>query len=335
MRVIQNPNKEFYREVLAKALNAHFFHTPEYMDLCVQALPNLSNQSLGFVFDDGKKAFFPLLQSRKKFGLAYGFMSSYRGYGGLVAEQQLSASHHQEAFEAVSFQCLKKRIYNFDLSTPPGYPVVYKNPFRFRTIRWTANPAQTYQIQLSRNPQEVIENYSKHRKSDIKRALEAGVCVRLAEDEEDAHAFYQIYQDRVLRWGEEAKANFSLHFFQSVFSAMRQSCGIKLWLATDKNTVRAGAIALYSSKIVNYWINASYKDDGNHANTFLISKIIEDACERGYAVFDMGRSQKHGGILFKKQYGAVETPYQIYSCSSPLTQKLVRAVTKISSWFGR
>jgi lipid II:glycine glycyltransferase (peptidoglycan interpeptide bridge formation enzyme) len=95
---------------------------------------------------------------------------------------------------------------------------------------------------------------------------------------------------------------------------------IRLWLARVEGTLAAGVLCFYGRGEVFYWSGAMHKEFAQRRPNNLIHwRIIADATDRGYQVYNMGASGHLAGVReFKERFRAQPVSYPIYLVANHL-----------------
>jgi FemAB-related protein (PEP-CTERM system-associated) len=163
----------------------------------------------------------------------------------------------------------------------------------------------------------------------IKKALNAGLQVRLADRREDLEHYYRLHlQTRCKKHGMPAQPR---RFFYNLWDAFSASGAIQLLLAEYQGNLIAGMILLASGTTVRYAYGASEERYLSLApNNLLMWTAITWASEHGYQTLDLGRTaiENEGLMEFKRRWGASPEalPYYYYPRKAGL------AATSENSW---
>ena len=166
---------------------------------------------------------------------------------------------------------------------------------------------ETHVLNIGEGFDEIHKRWTKGHKSAARKARKArkeGVSVKLASSVDDWSAYYEVYEDSLKRWGEEASSVYGWKLFKEMFE--RRSSNIKLWLAICHGKIVAGSLCLYSKNHVVYWHGAAYSDYFKlRPVNLLMYEAIKHACEQGCSWFDFNPSGGHEGVkAFKRSFGA-------------------------------
>ncbi len=289
------PDIAFWDAVVTANPESTFFHAPLWHDLVVRTYEDYSIATRGFIFADGRKAVFPLIQTREG-GLLKGKTrlksSVFGGYGGIIAEDKLSDTEQSV-------------IYDYLLSLKASISVD-GNPFSHYTIpdTFTLKKDFTHVFALDASAEDAYKRLSRGAKSNLNQAKKKGVSVRTASGEEDVLRYFHIYQDTLKRWGDATLFAYPQELLINIYRHGGDAA--KLWVAEKEGTIIGGAIIFYWNRVVSYWHGASLQDYFDcYPNNLLHITIIEDALLRGYRYYDFGPSGGQQGVArFKESFGA-------------------------------
>lgn len=135
----------------------------------------------------------------------------------------------------------------------------------------------------------------------LRVSTDAGVTVRPAGVDE----YYPLYLATMRRLGSP---QFPEAFFRDLAAELADDC-LVLVADHDGETV-GGLLALDHAGVRMVWSNASRRETWNrHPNHRLYAAAIEDACETGIDVVDLGRSRPGTGVHdFKAGFGGQRSP---------------------------
>lgn len=185
-------------------------------------------------------------------------------------------------------------------------------------LRWRGNPFEpglagrlgtraradeTHVLRLESDGDAVLRRWSKGHRAAAKQGEREGVEVRLAKDEDDWRAYYEVYQDTLRRWGDGASSRYDWDLFREL--ARSDSGRVALWLAERDGEALAGAVCLHAPRHVAYWHGAARADAFRLRPVHrLLAAVVRDACARGREWFDFNPSGGHAGVrAFKSHFG--------------------------------
>jgi hypothetical protein len=289
------PDIPFWEEVVKKNPGSTFFHTPLWHEIVTRTYQDYAIATRGFQFDDGTRAVFPILQTKaggQLKGKARLKSSVFGGYGGIIAERELSPVEQQP-------------IYDYLLSLKASVSVD-GNPFSHYTLHkpFTLRKDFTHSFRLDIGEDALYKRFSRGAKSNLNQALKKGVSVRAARNEQEVSTYFQVYKDTLKRWGDAKLFEYPKELFLNIHRTAGDAA--KFWIAEKDGAIIAGAVIFYWNQVVSYWHGASLRDFFDcYPNNLLHVEIIKDALGKQYRFYDFGPSGGQQGVVrFKESLGA-------------------------------
>jgi CelD/BcsL family acetyltransferase involved in cellulose biosynthesis len=272
-------------------------------------------------FSDGVTALLPLSRESAAHGLLPRYLLSPAGtFGGWLAEDELPDAHAEVLRE--------------HLLTRHGTLAWRVNPYdgALRRLSWDAyDHDETHAVDLRQGFDAVESRFSRGQRSNLRKALKAGVEVRVAESRADWHEYFQVYEESLDRWGDSASSGYGWSLFEALYEL--RSPDVRLWLAHREGELAAGALCFYTDTQAVYWHGAARERHfAMRPVNLLMVEAMRDAAARHCAWFDFNPSGGHEGVkTFKRSFGAepVASP-EIHSTnwSAAAVGVPVRAVRK-------
>ncbi|GHT82231.1 peptidoglycan bridge formation protein FemAB [Betaproteobacteria bacterium] len=131
----------------------------------------------------------------------------------------------------------------------------------------------------------------------------------------DIERFFAVYADNVLRHGTPALPK---HFFTRLKSEFGDGCEV-LTITDPAGEVLSSVLSFYfRNEVLPYYAGDYVKARDLAANDFKYWELMRRACERGFTLFDYGRSKVGSGPWhFKKNWGFEPQPlsyeYRLYT----------------------
>jgi len=302
MQIKDWPDIPFWEELARTSPECTFYHTPLWHDIVIKAYKDYSIGTRGFIFDNGGRAVFPFIQTKKGrplLGKSRLKSSVFGGYGGIIADTSAGAAQQQEIYAF-----LVKQRASISIDTNPFSKTAVKLPDGF-----ICKEDFTQALALTRDEQALYQKLNRGGKSNLNQAKKHGITVRPARTEADIQAYYALYRDTLRRWGDSALFEYPESLLFTIFAHAGGT--IKIWLAEKEAVIVAGVIIFYWNKIATYWHGASHQDYFQcYPNNMLHMEIIRDAAAAGFHYYDFGPSGGQEGVArFKKSFGAVELPF--------------------------
>jgi CelD/BcsL family acetyltransferase involved in cellulose biosynthesis len=304
MEVITLPGRDIWESIVRHSRHATFFHTPAWATALESTYPAYRNNTRAFIFESGSRAILPLMvekESRGLFKKAKHKSMPLGVYGGIVSDAQLTADEREAIFRCLAASDISDLKVVAAPLEDQDYPESFKRTALF-----------THLLYLERNFDRLASRFSRGQKSNIKQARKKGVTVRTAGAAEDCEHYLRMYQDTLKRWGAQAGVRYPRELFLNLLEAHNPD--IRLWLAEKEAQPIAGVIALYCNETVLYWHGCSLQDYFDHyPNNLIHAEIIRDACERGYARYDLSPSGGYEGVIkFKDSFSAKRVDINAY-----------------------
>jgi lipid II:glycine glycyltransferase (peptidoglycan interpeptide bridge formation enzyme) len=171
-----------------------------------------------------------------------------------------------------------------------------------------ADECSTHILHLNQ-PFADIENhrFQSRLRTTIRKSEQKGITIHWSNSKESVESFKNLYQQACERWSGELAV--PLHFFDLLTDY--DGDDIRIWLAEFENEVIAADVMLYGKNEVQYFTGAMNADYVKlNASKLLMSKVIEDACERNFGLINFGSSAGLEGVeQFKERFGGIKTYY--------------------------
>ncbi|MBB6414637.1 GNAT family N-acetyltransferase [Streptomyces sp. AK010] len=160
---------------------------------------------------------------------------------------------------------------------------------------------------------------------DIKRAEKAHVEVEVDRTGRLVPVFEQLYDQSIERWARKQheplalarwrqRREFPMGRLATVAARFGESCAI--WVAWRDGEPAASIVVLRHGPYAKYWRSAMNRDLAHRtwAVPLLTRLAIEEACETGCQIYDMGESAPGSSLEhFKAGFGAVGRPSPRYA----------------------
>jgi len=145
-----------------------------------------------------------------------------------------------------------------------------------------------------------------------------GIKYALRSDiDQDTERFFRAYSASVHRLGTPV---FSRKYFQLLKTVFAEDCEL-LVVTKDENVVSAVMSFYFRDEVLPYYGGGTDHARDLAGNDFMYWELMRRACERGYRIFDFGRSkQGTGSYSFKKNWGFEPQPlfyeYQLHQAKA-------------------
>jgi lipid II:glycine glycyltransferase (peptidoglycan interpeptide bridge formation enzyme) len=302
---VRKATNEEWDAIVDSVDSAIYFQTREWFDIWAEYAGFKSDTRL-IQFDSGKKVLLPLAHINLLKGLVKVYFLAPKGMGGFLTDDELDAGEKRALAD------LLKKI-------GMGYFAV--NPYDTLTNQFDGFTAEdfTQVVDLREGFEAVFKKWTIGHSSAVKKGIREGVTVGLAATEEDWRSFFLIYSAFLARQDRNATNDYTWKLFEIMFR--KRSPRIKLWLARYRGQIISGALNVYHNNHVAGWHGATvqefYKLNPFHVLQYF---IIQDACEKGFRLYDfMPSNGREGVIHFKNGFSPQKKPVRIYM--SPLMRR--------------
>lgn len=157
-------------------------------------------------------------------------------------------------------------------------------------------------LELPHSGDKLWQGFRSKLRSQVSKALKNGLTFAFSQD---LTAFYKVFARNMHDLGSPVH---SYEWFQAIFASYGERA--RLGLVFNGDTVVGGGVLLNTGKQISVpW--ASTLRDYNHLapNMLLYWNFLKDSADKGFAVFDFGRSTiGEGTYHFKAQWGAQPIP---------------------------
>lgn len=161
-------------------------------------------------------------------------------------------------------------------------------------------------LELAPSPDEVWKQLGSKLRNQVQRPRKEGMTASVGRADL-LDAFYDVFAANMRDLGTPV---YGKAFFASILRRFPE----RTWIVTvshDGQPVAAGFLAGFKDRLEIPWASSLKSHNRLSPNMLLYWTCLEAACERGYRVFDFGRSTPgEGTYRFKEQWGA--RPHPLY-----------------------
>lgn len=186
----------------------------------------------------------------------------------------------------------------------------YRNLKPFHTDWPTKNLYVTFRREINDDIENNMLAIPRKQRAMVRKGIKNGLvsCI-----DEVVDRFFYAYSVSVHRLGTPV---FSKRYFQLLKTTFAEDC--ELLIITQEDEVVSAVMSFYfRDEVLPYYGGGTDKARDLAANDFMYWELMRRACERGYKIFDFGRSkQGTGSFSFKKNWGFEPQPlfyeYQLH-----------------------
>jgi FemAB-related protein (PEP-CTERM system-associated) len=219
----------------------------------------------------------------------------YFNYGGVCADSDANRDHLieeaikiAESLDASHIELRQEELLN--------------NGFPFKSEK------VSMRLHLPSSTDELWKSFPSKLRSQIKVPQKTGITARIGGIEQ-LDSFYEVFSINMSHLGTPV---YPKCFFRNIFENF-PNC---TWICT----VSLGNIPVASGFLVGFknvleipWASSLRKYNRLSSNMLLYWTVLQFACEKGFSIFDFGRSTRSEGTYkFKEQWGATPSPMRWY-----------------------
>jgi hypothetical protein len=229
-------------------------------------------------------------------------------YMGLVMNREYDRSSQKKKEGYLNFcvEEISKEIAKYNpnyllISTVPGFLDI--RPFQWDN--YSINPNYTYILDLTRPQEDILNNFHRYLRKDIRHAENKGFRFQVSED---ISAFYEMQKKRYKEQNLSDPVE-NEKYVKNLFEAYPENLRT-YYVYSDKNEA-LGAITVqeYKKRFMT-WMGTTKSIE--HANEFLIWNLIKHAKENDYEKFElMGANIKNLNQFKSKFNPSLEIGYTI------------------------
>ena len=159
-------------------------------------------------------------------------------------------------------------------------------------------------LELPGSPEELWKTFPSKLRSQIKVPQKAAMTVRIGRLDE-LEGFYEVFSRNMRNLGTPVYPKL---FFENILEQFHEST----WICTVYSgdiAVASGFLAGFRDRMEIPWASSLREYNRQSPNMLLYWSCLKFACERGYKLFDFGRSTRNENTYkFKEQWGAAPSP---------------------------
>ena len=152
---------------------------------------------------------------------------------------------------------------------------------------WIQHPVYaTYRVDLNPDPETLLPGYSSDHRNHVRKSQKKGFTLKVGHLEllDDA------YEALAISMHELGSPYHAKEYLGELAHALGETLEFAVLYAPDGKLAGAGVFILQGKIATNLHANILRKYRSEYAGEFLYWKMIERYCEKGYQIFDLGRS---------------------------------------------
>ena len=294
-------------QVALESPHATFYHTGTWLESMAAAYPRMSLRVI--VAEDGGRVagYLPYFVTRRG-PLRRAWSLPFGTYGGPACVIEASARPLVEEYTK--------------LLSRPGF--IEAGWVDFRKLTRADEPDSWYEahlVDLTIGFDRVFaEKYSKKRRQRVRGAERLGITVR--REPEGLSDYYRIFAEKIESFGR--RPLYPEYFYSELLA--RGGGGVRLYMAYRDGTAMGGHLNFYFKDTVIAWYSVVAKEhERTQAGSLLFAVCMRDACEEGYATYNLGASLGKDSLTrYKRSLGGVPHRYPVHVTRSLLGRLVER-----------
>jgi FemAB-related protein (PEP-CTERM system-associated) len=173
----------------------------------------------------------------------------------------------------------------------------YRN-LRARHQNWpTKDLYVTFRKEIHPETEENMKAIPRKQRAMVRKGIKAGLQSVI---DQDIDRFFTAYSTSVHRLGTPV---FSRKYFRILKQVFPDDCEL-LTITKDGRTISSVMSFYFRDEVLPYYGGGTNEARNLAGNDFMYWELMRRACERGYKIFDFGRSKRDTGSFdFKKNWG--------------------------------
>jgi len=306
--VIPYHNKVKWKEKLNQLKKKDIFYDPSYCNLYLgmgDGEPHLffyeneKENTLCYVFFKRKIGELPFLEDVQMDGELYDIITAPYGYGGPLydaADETLLKQFREEFLNYCSNENIVCEFIRF-------HPMLQNNWGMEEHLKVSFD-RETVFLDLTRSNEELIKNYSRNHRREIKRASQSGMEFKALEKEEVLEFiddFYQLYKKTMDKVNASAYSYFSIEYLKQIFTSLSDNAVLGAVFLKDKMT--ASVLCLYEGETLHGHLAASDVQFLNMGcNSYIYHNMALWGKQKGLKSFHLGGGHVGRDTLFQFKY---------------------------------
>ena len=162
-------------------------------------------------------------------------------------------------------------------------------------------------LTLPKDPNDLWKSFPAKLRTQVQRPTKEGMSASIGRETE-LDNFYHVFSSNMRDLGTPV---YSKDFFRNILRVFPHSTWICTVFSKDNEPVASGFLVGFRETMEIPWASSLRRYDRFSPNMLLYWSALKLACEKGYTIFDFGRSTPgEGTYKFKEQWGA--KPVQLY-----------------------
>lgn len=152
---------------------------------------------------------------------------------------------------------------------------------------WVQDPVYiTFLMDLTPNPEDLLKNFSSDHRNHVRKSLKRGFTVQFGK----LDLLDDTYEGLAQSMHELGSPYHSKTYLQNMAIALGDSLEFGVLYGPKGKIAGAGVFIAHGSVLTNLHLNILREYRSDYAGEFFYWQVIERSCQKGFQVFDIGRS---------------------------------------------
>lgn len=294
IRLCTEADRDRWNTYVMQSEEASCYHLMEWKDVIEKTFGHKTYYLFSEDYEGKINGILPIVNLKSLLFGNYGVSLPFFNYGGLCTDNDTIS---KELLAEAANIAQANRMKHLELRHVQNY----QNGLPVKTSK------VSMKLALPDSSEKLWNSFPSKLRSQVKRPTKEGMYAILGREEE-LRSFYSVFSFNMRDLGTPV---YSRAFFQNILHAFPDSVWISTVYTKDHIPVASGFLLGFKNTLEIPWASSLRSCNKYSPNNLLYWSALEFACNRGYKVFDFGRSTPgEGTYKFKEQWGA--KPTQLY-----------------------
>jgi len=294
VRLFKHGDGERWYKYVMESSSANCYHLIGWKDVIEKSFGHKTYYLLSENSKNEINGILPIVQLKSLFFGNFMISIPYFNYGGICADNETISSKLLK--EAVSI-AVRKDVEHIEFRH--AQEIVCGLPVKTAKV--------SMRLMLPYNSEELWNSFPSKLRSQIRRPSKEGMYSKFGRIEE-LDSFYTVFSVNMRDLGTPV---YSKTFFKNILEEFPETTWIVTVYTKEKLPVASSFLLGFREGLEIPWASSLRSFNRYGPNMLLYWDSLKFACEKGYKIFDFGRSTPHEGTYkFKEQWGA--KPVQLY-----------------------
>jgi serine/alanine adding enzyme len=294
VRLFSEDDRDGWNRFVMGSSDAGLYHLAEWKDVIEKSFGHTTYYLMAEGTNREVQGILPLVRLKSIFFGNFLVSLPYFNYGGICANTDEVAYQLLEAAKKITIENNATHIELRHTSQ-----MNYDLPVKEAKV--------SMRLPLPQNPDDLWKSFPSKLRSQTQRPMKEKMYARMGRTEE-LESFYRVFSINMRDLGTPV---YPKHFFRNILGAFPESSWICTVYTKEGQPAASGFLIGFKEALEIPWASSIRKYNPSSPNMLLYWSSLKFACEKGYTIFDFGRSTPgESTYKFKEQWGAI--PKQLY-----------------------